>query len=124
MIAAILTLARFYSVGVVNTLFAFLVYAGLVTLGVNLFVAQLLATVIGVAFNYVTYSRLVFTSSRPSRLRFIASYVVNYLLSLASLYVFHRLVSSALLAGALSLAFTSAINFVLLKRFVFREPAA
>jgi putative flippase GtrA len=99
-------------------------YAALVILGMNLFVAQFVATIINVAFNYIMYSRLVFAGHKASRLRFIGSYVVNYLLSLASLFVFHKFVPSALLAGALSLAFTSTVNFVLLRRFVFRKPAA
>ena len=74
---------RYYQAGILNAAFGFGLFALFVRLGVNLYVAQIVAHVIGVAFNYVTYSRHVFREAGPAKLRFATSYAVNYAISLA-----------------------------------------
>ena len=118
---------RFLKVGVLNTLFGYALYASLVAIGLQMFVAQIVGTVIAVAFNYVTYSRHVFQSAPTSRLRFVLSYGLNYLVSLAALALAAIAIPSPYLAGLLATLVTAAINFVVLRRFVFApgpDPSA
>lgn len=110
---------RFLAVGVLNTLFGYALYAALVAIGLQMFVAQIVGTVIAVAFNYVTYSRHVFQSAPASRLRFVLSYALNYLVSLAMLAIAATAFPSPYLAGFVATLVTAAINFVVLRRFVF-----
>ncbi|WP_295631765.1 GtrA family protein [Novosphingobium sp.] len=110
---------RFLKVGVLNTLFGYALYATLVAIGLQMFVAQIVGTVIAVAFNYFTYSRHVFHAAPTSRMRFVLSYALNYLVSLAALAVAAIVVPSPYLAGLLATLVTAAINFVVLRRFVF-----
>lgn len=110
---------RFLKVGVLNTLFGYALYAMLVAIGLQMFVAQIVGTVIAVAFNYVTYSRHVFHAAPTSRVRFLMSYALNYLVSLAALALAVIVVPSPYLAGLLAMLVTAAINFVVLRRFVF-----
>ncbi len=110
---------RFLAVGVLNTLFGYALYAALVAAGMQMFVAQIVGTVIAVAFNYVTYSRHVFQSAPASRLRFVLSYALNYLVSLAMLAMAAVAFPSPYLAGFVATITTAAINFVVLRRFVF-----
>jgi len=116
-------LLRYYQAGIVNTLFGYGCYAALIWLSLDMFVAQLLAHVMGTFFNYVLYSRYAFRGETGSLVRFVASYVVNYGLSLGSLWALSRFVPSPYVAGLLSIVVVSAINFVILKRFVFRDPS-
>lgn len=115
---------RYYQAGIVNTAFGFGAYSFLVWIGLNLFLAQLIAHFSGVVFNYLTYSRHVFRGTAPARLRFALSYVGNYLLGLAMLYICSRIVPSPYAAGFLSILIVSAINYFALKHFVFRGKAA
>lgn len=110
---------RFLKVGVLNTLFGYALYASLVAIGLQMFVAQIVGTVIAVAFNYFTYSQHVFQSAPTSRLRFVLSYGLNYLVSLAALALAAIAIPSPYLAGLLATLVTAAINFVVLRRFVF-----
>ena len=110
---------RFLKVGVLNTLFGYALYAALVAIGLQMFVAQIVGTVIAVAFNYVTYSRHVFAGAPASRLRFVLSYALNYLVSLAALVLAAMIVASPYLAGLLATLGAAAINFIVLRRFVF-----
>jgi putative flippase GtrA len=112
---------RYYKIGVINTVFGLALYSLLVFFGLNLFVAQILSHIVGVTFNYFTFTRHVFTEHKPNILRYIASYGVNYLIGLGFLTLFHHFVRSPYIAGFLSAASTSVINYVILKFFVFRR---
>ncbi|MBB4839728.1 putative flippase GtrA [Sphingomonas kyeonggiensis] len=120
----LIELWRYYQAGVVNTAFGLGAYALLVWLGLNMFVAQLVAHVAGVAFNYITYSRHVFRDAGPAKLRFTMSYVVNYLIGLATLACVALFIKSPYLAGLISAVLVSIINYFILKHFIFvRKPA-
>jgi len=110
---------RYYQAGILNSLFGFLLYAALVRLGLNIFVAQVVAHFAGVAFNYFTYSRHVFRNSSPSKLKFFFSYVGNYLMSLVTLILVARIITSPYLAGLVTLIIVSLLNYFVLKHLVF-----
>lgn len=111
---------RYYQAGMLNTLFGYGLYAVLVFLSLDMFVAQLISHVLGTLFNYINFSRYAFAGKTGSPLRFVASYAVNYLLSLAVLWVLSQAIASSYLAGLVTVVIISALNFVILKRFVFR----
>lgn len=115
---------RYYQAGIANTAFGLGSYAVLVWLGLNIYVAQLVAHLLGVAFNYITYSRHVFRDATPAKLRFLLSYGVNYIVSLATLAVIVRFVASPYLAGILTAGIVSIVNYFALKHLVFLSKAA
>ena len=112
---------RYYQAGIANTLFGYGMFALFVRVGFNMYVAQILAHMLGVAFNYFSYSRHVFHDSQASKRRFILSYTLNYLLGLASLAAAAEVISSPYVAGIVSIVFVSLINFFMLKHFVFTK---
>lgn len=115
-------LIRYYGVGLVNTAFGFGLYSLLVFLGLNRYLAQLVAFLCGTAFNYFTYSRHVFTGHRRSPLAFVGSYIFNYLLGFGLLRLISVFVKNPYGAGFLVLLIGTALNYFILKRFVFRPP--
>lgn len=52
--------ARFLLVGAVNTCFGYLIYASAVFIGFRPSVALLIATVLGVGFNFMSFGKVVF----------------------------------------------------------------
>lgn len=122
--ARLLELWRYYQAGVINTAFGFGLYALLVWTGMNMFAAQLLSHCIGVAFNYFSYSRYVFREAGTAKLRFVLSYVFNYLMGLFALAAVAQVVASPYLAGFIAVVIVSVINYFVLKRFVFRATQA
>lgn len=117
-------LVAYYSVAALNTAFGYSLFALLVFLGLNLFLAQVLSHAAGMAFNYQTYRRHVFRDSQAAVFRYVLAYGANYLLGLALLALFHRLVASDYVAGLLMMTASSAVNFVALKLLVFRKALA
>lgn len=115
---------RYYQVGILNTLVGFGLYAGFVRLGLNPYAAQIVSHLLGMTFNYFTYSRHVFSDATPAKTRFVAAYGFNYLVSLGSLLLASQLVHSPYAAGAIAIVIASLINFFVLRHLVFRQRAA
>jgi len=115
---------RYYQAGLVNTLFGYGLYALFVWAGVNMYVAQITAHVLGMTFNYFTYSRFAFAGRDGSKGRFIASYILNYVLGLIALAAAAQAIRSPYLAGLVSVVFVSIVNYFILKRLVFRVRSA
>jgi putative flippase GtrA len=86
-----------------------------------MFIAQLISHTLGTLFNYFTFSRYAFVGEAGSPMRFVASYAGNYILSLAVLWALSQVIASPYIAGFLSIVVVSVINYVVLKRFVFRS---
>lgn len=123
-LARLVEISRFYQAAAINATFGFAMYAFLVWLGFNLFVAQIVAHCLGVAFNYLTYSRHVFRESQPAKTRFVLAYALNYLVSLASLTIVSQFVKSPYLAGLMALVLASGVNYFALKYAVFTKRPA
>lgn len=121
-VGSIERLWRYYQAGIVNTAFGYGLYALFVALGFNMFVAQIVAHLLGMAFNYFTYSRHAFHDSTVSKSRFIASYAVNYLLGLAALWSASQFIPSPYLAGFVAVVIVSLLNYLILRHWVFTVP--
>lgn len=113
-------LFKYYQAGIVNTAFGYGAFSLLVWMGLNIYLAQVIAHVSGVVFNYLTYSRYTFSDYRASKRNFVLSYAVNYLLNLAVLWALNQVIRSPYLAGFITIIVVSIINYVVLRRYVFR----
>jgi putative flippase GtrA len=112
---------RYYQAGAINIAFGYSLYALLVWLGINIYAAQILSHILGMGFNYFTYSRHAFRNSNPAKLRFVLAYGVNYVMSAAMLFVVIGWLPSAYAAGFLVTLFVSLINYFALKHLVFKQ---
>ncbi len=110
---------RYYATGAVNAAFGYLGYALFVWLGFNIFAAQIGASLLSLGFNYASYSRHVFRGSQPAKLRFLASYVSNYLVSLAALAGAAQFIASPYICGLVAIVAASVVNYFVLKYLVF-----
>lgn len=118
-----LQLARYYAAGIVNLAFGYGVFAALVALGMQIYAAQALGFVIGVVFNFFTYSRIAFVGMTAGKLSFVGSYVANYLVSVPLLWLFLQIFPSPYVAGLLATIAVSLMNYFILKRLVFNAHA-
>lgn len=116
-------LFRYYKAGIVNVLFGYVLFALLVWLGIQIYAAQALSHVLGVIFNYFTYSRYAFVGHKSNKASFAISYVGNYVLGLAGLWAALKVFPSPYVAGLVSVGAVSLINYFVLKRLVFHSAA-
>ena len=121
------TFIRFLLVGVLNTLFGYLLYASLILIGLKYLLAFSISYVAGVLFNFQTIGKLVFKNKNNKLLfRFVGVYVVLYLLNAEGLRIADALnvnieyKTKMLIASAILVVPMAMVSFVLNKIFVFR----
>jgi len=114
---------RFGIAGAINTAFGFGVYSALVLVGLPVFVALLIATVVGVLFNFLTFGGFAFRRLDASHLpRFLLVYGFVYVFNLALLEGVRGLSGLGPVTGQLAcLPVVAPLAYVLLKVKVFRE---
>jgi len=74
---------KFIGVGVLNTLFGYGIYAGLIFINLPYILALFIATVCGVIFNYFSFGKIVFNQAggRTTFVKFILAYGVVYVIN-------------------------------------------
>ena len=116
----VLHIVKFYSTGVVNSIFGYSVYAGCVFIGIWPQFAQLISVIIGASFNYFSYSRVVFSERSKNKTGFMINYLIMYLYSAALLYFFN-IYLNPYYSGLIVLFIASIINFFILNFKVFKK---
>lgn len=120
--ASIERVLRFVAVGVLNTAFGYGLYALFVYLGVLPELALLVATIIGVIFNFFTTGRMVFRNSDNGLfIRFAAAYACIYVLNAVALRVLLGTGFGPFLAQAVLVPCSVIGTFAIMRAFVFRE---
>jgi putative flippase GtrA len=112
--------AKFLAVGVLNTAFGYGVFALLIFAGVRPMPSLAITYVVGVTFNFVTTGQFVFDHfHRSALLRFIAAYVVVFLINAALYEILSASGVTPLVAQAICLPIMAILAFFLFKFHVF-----
>jgi len=121
LIAAKYQFLLFLIVGGLNTIFGYSMFALLIFLGMHYVLASLLATVLGILFNFKTIGTIVFRSKRDGLiLKFFVVYLLSYCINIILLKVFLSFRVNIYLAGAIITILMAFPVFLLNKKFVFR----
>lgn len=113
-------LFKFLIIGGLNTMFGYSVFAIFLYLNFHYTVAVLIATILGIVFNFFTIGRLVFANNKTHLIfRFISVYIVIYLLNILGLWIFERYKFDLYTGGALLILPLAFISFLLNKYLVF-----
>jgi putative flippase GtrA len=114
----------FLLVGGLNTLVGYSIFAGLILLGARPALALTIATILGVLFNFKSIGSLVFQSVKARLIpRFLAVYVVQFLVNLIALRMLIDLGAPPLLAQLIVLPILSVATFIMMRRFVFERTS-
>lgn len=113
-------LLRFLLVGVLNAAFGYGCFAGFLYLGLHYSAALLLATVLGVAFNFKSTGALVFGSKNNKLIfRFVTGYSVVYGTNVVGIAALKLLGVDPYLAGMALIVPMALFSFFINNRFVF-----
>lgn len=116
-----LRVVRFIAVGILNTIFGYVVYLLGLFAGLQPEIALAVSIAIGATFNYFTTGRLVFGHASLDRmLRFFASYAALYVVNAIALRVFVAFGIAPAYAQALLVLPFAAISYLVFKFLVFR----
>ncbi len=110
----------FLAVGVLNTAFSYSVFVACVWLGMSFAIATLIATVLGILFNFRTTGAIVFSSHDRRRFAlFLGMYAAVYVLNISLQKVFQLAGMSIYLSGFVALPPCVLAAFLLSKYIVF-----
>src|SRR5689334_4804355 len=107
-------LARFLAVGALNTVFGYSIFAVVYLFSGRANIALIVATIIGVLFNFFTTGRFVFRSKTWRRfVPFCGAYGASYLVNLVLLNSMLSFGATALVAQAMSIPLTIAVSYAI-----------
>jgi len=110
---------KYLLIGGVNTVFGYCVFAFLLFFGIHYSLAVLVATILGVLFNFQSYGRFVFKNHSWNLFgSFIFVYTTIYLVNIALLLVFDLFVSNLYISGAMTTPVIAYLGYILNKRYV------
>ena len=111
---------KFLFFGGFNTLFVYSIFALLIYIGIHYSLAVLIATVLGVIFNFNTIGRIVFKKlSRYIFLKFIFVYFIMYIFNIIGIHCFKLFEVSEYIAGAVLIFPISVATYLILKNYVY-----
>lgn len=113
---------RFILVGTLNTLVGYSLYAVFLFVGMNYRCALLLATILGVFFNFKTIGQFVFNNTNKRLFfKFVVVYVFIYCFQSYAIQLMELEMANLYLAGFISMIPAAIVTFVLNKLIVFRK---
>jgi len=118
---------KFLIVGLINTIFGYSVYASLIYINLSYLTALLLATVLGVVFNYFTFGRGVFSSQGNWRVfvKFLIAYTVVYVVNALALSTLTtKLYLSPYLGQLICLPLSVVLSWLLMNYWVYKKDGA
>lgn len=113
---------RFLVAGGVNTLFGFAVYAAAVLAGQPIWLAMLIGTVAGIAFNFLTLGGYAFRDLSAKRLpRYVLGYAIVYLVNLAAFHALQLVVPDPVGCQVLLVIPMALLSYLVMSRFAFQK---
>lgn len=113
---------KFLFVGILNTIVGYSFYAFFLFIGCDYKMAALIATILGVAFNFKSTGILVFKSHKNSLIfRFVGVYTVIFFFNLLVIKCLKIIGFNDYIAGAISLVPAAVLSFSLNKFWVFKK---
>jgi len=111
---------RFVLVGVLNTGFSYIVYAGLLYCGLNYVLANFAALILGIMFSFRTQGVLVFRNPEVRLFyRFAAGWLLIFLVNIGLIAALIRYGLNAYAAGGLALFPITLMSYLVQKFIVF-----
>jgi putative flippase GtrA len=117
---AVKRILRFIVVGAVNAAFGYGLFALFIFLGLIPEVALLVATVVGVLFNFYSTGKIVFRDNRKSCIfGFLTVYLCVYVVDAAALRLLTYFAVSPMVSQFVLLPWAAALTYITLQNFVY-----
>ena len=117
-------ITKFLIVGIINTMFYYILYSMLIYLHLDYKLCVLIATIFGLLFSFKTFGSYVF-ENRDKKLiyKFILVYLVLYILNIILIDTFEKIFYNYYISGLIAILFLSIFTFILNKYFVFKRTS-
>jgi len=115
-------LIKFIYIGVINTLFYYLLYCLLIWMGFNYIISVIGANSVGILFSFKTFGKYVFNNEDIRLiLRFLLVYSWNILLSIILIKIFIKFITNLYISGFTATILVAINSFFLNKFYVYKK---
>jgi len=115
-------LIKFIYIGIINTLFYYLLYCLLIWMGFNYIISVIGANSVGILFSFKTFGKYVFNNEDIRLIfRFLLVYGWNILLNLIIIKIFSGLINSLYVSGFIATIIVALNSFFLNKFYVYEK---
>ena len=115
-------LYRYIFIGGINTVFGYGIFAFFLFFDFHYSVAILMATILGIAFNFQTYGKFVFKNhSQRLIIKFILVYLLIYVVNVLLVSLTDLFISNLYLSGVMMTLPIAYLGYILNKRFVWKR---
>ena len=113
---------KYLFIGAINTVFGYGVFSLFIFFDYHYSVAVLVATILGVLFNFFSYGIFVFNNhSNRLIIRFAFVYVILYFVNVLLLYLSNFVINDLYISGAILAPLMALLGYILNKRFVWKS---
>lgn len=115
---------KFLFVGGINTLFGYSIFSLCIYLNMHYVFATLIATCLGILFNFKTFGRFVFDNTDNKLIfKFISVYLLAYFINILLIKLSTYFTTNIYIAGAIATLIGALFTYTLNKNLVFRTSA-
>ena len=112
---------RFILMGIINTIFGYLLFSVLIYLKFDPSTAIISSTILGMIFNFNSFGRYVFNKTDKNLIvKFISSYFLLMIFNISLQKSLHFCIPSDYLSGLISIILTAGLSFIMNKYYVFK----
>jgi len=113
---------KFIVVGILNTVFSYIVYAVLIYFHVPYIIAGIIQTILGVLFSFKTFGSFVFKQkSKNVFLRFCLGYTFLSVFYIVGLRLIHMLYTNSYVDGIIVLIPYVLLSYFVNKKYIFKD---
>jgi len=113
---------KFIYIGVLNTIVYYILYSFFLFIGLNYEFSVIFATMIGVIFNFKTFSKYVFgNDDNKLFFKFITVYIVLFLVNILFINIFNLFFDNYYISGLIAIFPYSIVSYYLNDKYVFEE---
>ncbi len=113
---------QFIIIGILNTVFYYILYSCFIYFGIDYRLSVLFATLIGVLFSFKTFGKYVFKNEKKRLIyKFFLVYLLLYIINIGLISIIQGIVLDYYISGMISTLFCAIISFILNKFYVFKE---
>jgi putative flippase GtrA len=115
-------IVAFIFVGSINTGFYYVLFSLFIFVGLDYKLAVLVATIIGIFFNFKTFGSFVFHNfSNKLILKFFFVYIILYFINIFFTRLFFYMYENYYISGLMSTIICAILSFLLNKYFVYKD---
>ena len=114
---------RFLSIGLLNTFIGYILFSIVYFISNSFITSLLISYILGILFNYNTYSKYVFTNANKQIFKsFIVIYISIFLFNNFILYILHDINQvNTYISQLIAIVIVTPILYILNKKYVFIE---